>query len=160
MTVNDIFPNDDLARHRVAQLAMTAAYVEKYGIYTHDEMARFEKEAIPSWPQGKEEHRFVALLNNEIVGIGDLTRLPDEWRLVEPIHVLPWLWRCGIGRMLWDRCVAVAGSKGAPGVRVWSLIKNKGASDFYVRMGCVAVSPGTIRLHQHEEQVTGYELRF
>jgi hypothetical protein len=79
---------------------MNAAYVKTYHIYTEDEMVRFEKdgELKPSWEQGKENHFLVAMQDTHVVGVADLTVLLDGWRLVEPMHVLPRLWGCGMAR--------------------------------------------------------------
>ena len=65
--------------------AMDAAYVRLYHIYTAEEMIRFERDEIkPRWPQGKEEHFFVAILDHHPVGVADLVLLSDGWRTVEP----------------------------------------------------------------------------
>lgn len=135
--------------------------MREYSIYTAEEMGRYENpgELKPSWEQGTAEHFFVAYLWGEVVGMADLTRLSDSWRMVEPLHVLPRLWGCGIGTKLWDNCAASARQSGAPGLRVWSLLKNERANAFYIGRGCVPVTVGTLTLGSHTEPVTGYECK-
>jgi GNAT superfamily N-acetyltransferase len=140
----------------VALAAMTAAYVDAYHIFTNEEMARYS-EAKPSWEQGKEYHFFVACLDFHVLALADLTLLSDGWRLVEPMHVLPLYWRCGIGAMLWDRCVMTARTEGAPGLRVWSYSRNERANSFYASRGCRQVTTGTVTLGSHAEPVVGFE---
>jgi GNAT superfamily N-acetyltransferase len=158
----DIYPNDDPGRQFVAQLAMDAAYVRDYGIYTPEEMVQYLRpgQLKPSWEQGKEDHFFVARLAFEVVGVADVCNLSDGWCLVEPMHVLPRLWGCGIGTLLWDRCVTTGRHEEAPGLRVWSLDKNARANKFYASRGCVPVTVGTLTLGAHVENVTGFEYRF
>jgi GNAT superfamily N-acetyltransferase len=157
----DVFPNDHPGRQEVASAAMRASYVDLFRIYTRDEMVSFETPGVlkPSWEQGKEERRFIAGLAGSIVGVADLTRLSDSWRMVEPMHVLPQFWGCGIGLMLWNKCVESARQRGAPGLRVWSLVKNKQADRFYRGRGCKPMCSGTLTLDRHIEDVTGYECR-
>jgi GNAT superfamily N-acetyltransferase len=153
----------------VASAAMDAAYVRKYHIYTEQEMLRYEKrgELDPSWDQGEEKHRFVAVLDFHVVGLADQTQLPVGWRLVEPMHVLPQFWGCGIGKKLWQTCADTAARAGAPGLRVWSLDKNEQANQFYLGRGCKPFDHGTLTLIAHPdrgivahvENATGYELR-
>jgi GNAT superfamily N-acetyltransferase len=166
MDIRDIYPRDNPERKGVTSQAMDAAYVRLYHIYTAEEMNRFEKGEIkPSWPQGKEEHFFIAMLDYHVSGVADLTRLPDGWRLVEPMHVLPRFWGCGIGKKLWDACLRTAIREGAPGIRVWSLDKNLQANAFYRKRGCKPTDKGTLTLIAHPElglpahveQVTGFE---
>jgi GNAT superfamily N-acetyltransferase len=167
--VIDIYPNDDPGRRSVSQLAMDAGYVRDYAIYTAEEMVRYAKpdELKPSWEQGTVEHHLVAYLWGEVVGLADVTRLSDGWRLVEPMHVLPRLWECGIGTKLWDTCAAWARRASAPGLRVWSLDRNERANGFYRGRGCQPVGVGTLTLiahpelgiAAHTEPVTGYECR-
>ena len=79
--------------------AMDAAYVRLYHIYTAEEMIRFERDEIkPRWPQGKEEHFFVAMLDHHLVGVADLVLLSDGWRTVEPRRSEG----CRIGKKLWN----------------------------------------------------------
>jgi GNAT superfamily N-acetyltransferase len=148
---------------------MNAAYVNTYHIYTEEEMLRFEKEGelVPSWEQGKEKHRFVAMLDFHVAGLADQTQLSDGWRLVEPMHVLPKLWGCGIGKKLWQKCVEAAARVGAPGLRVWSLDRNEQANQFYRGRGCTPLDNGTLTLIAHPElgitahieKATGYVYR-
>jgi GNAT superfamily N-acetyltransferase len=76
------------------------------------------------------------------------------------MHVLPRLWGCGIGTQLWEKCVATARQEGAPGLRVWSLVKNVRAGKFYLSRGCVPVGVGILTLGAHVENVTGFECPF
>lgn len=135
---------EDFARGEVTRLAMHSGYSSF--MPPEDIRLLSLKHYAATYSEGERERILVAARALIIVGIADLMRLDDRWRLVEPLHVRPGYQRKGIGRRLWEKCEEIAVGLLAPGIRVVSLSANVNANAFYKAMGCADVGEETLTI--------------
>jgi GNAT superfamily N-acetyltransferase len=116
---------------------------------------------VASWDEGDPAHFFNAYFGVDLVGVTDLQTQRDNWRLVEPMYVLPECQRQGIGRKLWEACRVAARADGARGLRVVALKQNEMANQFYsVALGLPQVGTETLTIGSHSFPAVRYEIAF
>jgi GNAT superfamily N-acetyltransferase len=114
-----------------------------------------------SWDEGDSAHFFNAYVGGDLVGVTDLQTQPDNWRLVEPMYVLPECQRQGIGRKLWEACRIAARADGAKGLRVVALKQNEMANHFYaVALGLPEAGTEALTVGSMVFPAVRYEIAF
>ena len=145
-------------RTRVVMAAQESVHLD---FMTRETLDRLQaNDFVASWVSCDPEavYFFVAVVGDEIVGVADVVKQIDKWLLVEPMHVHPKCQRHGVGRKLWDACLATARRDGAAGLRVVALEQNPVANAFYsktlrlpaVGMETVTVGPQLFKAVRYE----------
>jgi GNAT superfamily N-acetyltransferase len=105
------------AVRRIERLAQEKVYLPFMGRATLD---LFQSGLWkPSWNEGTVALFFHAYVGTQLVGVADLMTQPDNWRLLEPMYVLPDCQRQGVGKRLWDACKDAALHDEAKGCELW-----------------------------------------
>jgi GNAT superfamily N-acetyltransferase len=145
------------ARLKVVEAAQQQVYLPFMGRQILDQF--LGGDFAPSWNEGSVAHFFNAYVGSEVVGVTDLMTQPDNWRLVEPMYVLPECQGKGVGRKLWEACRAAAIGDGAKGLRVVALKQNDVANRFYsVTLRLPEVGAETLNVGQRIFPAIKYEI--
>jgi len=149
------------SRRQLCALAQEPVYVQFMGREVYDLFQSGSAEVGPSWDEGDNAHFFNAYVDDALVGVADLMTQPDNWRLVEPMNVLPSCWRQGVGTKLWNACRVAALRDQARGLRVIALRQNEMATRFYAQsLRLPEVGTETLAVGEHTFPAVRYEIAF
>jgi GNAT superfamily N-acetyltransferase len=136
-------------------------------LFTQDELDQVQAAQTDDifgfdWEVPKSGITVVASVGPNLVGAATLRPYPSNGLpgLIEPMSVIPGFQRHGVGTAIWNYVVALARQRTYPGLRVFALTGNQMAVGFYTKMGCRVVGRGELRLGEHVEPATGFQLDF
>jgi GNAT superfamily N-acetyltransferase len=145
------------AVRKLERLAQEEVYLPFMGRATLDLFQ--SRSATPSWDEGSVALFFHAYVGTQLVGVSDLMTQRDNWRLVEPMYVLPECQRQGVGRKLWGACKDAAIRHRAKGLRVVALEQNEVATSFYsLTLGLPEVGRETLSVGSRVFPAIRYEI--